>query len=257
MLLTDGVHEKPLIDLSRIILQASPTNRNELDIGANIGSYSIPLALTLSADYRFFCFEVQRQVFYQLCGNIFLNSLDNVFAFNCAVGNRNEMISIPAVDYQRCWNVGGYSIDPVTSARSGSRAEGFDQSHLLRESEPAEMVSIDSRVDLPLASLVKIDVEGHELEVIKGMEQYLRRSGYPPLIYEEWDHEWYKEKRLKTVQFLHDIGYTNISFDVGYKNFLAQHEATTKARIQLERSDVDMIKVSITPPTPSRVAGAA
>ena len=53
-----------------------------LDIGANLGAYAIPVAKKIaSARGVVYAYEPQRIVYYQLCGNIFLNSLDNVHAF--------------------------------------------------------------------------------------------------------------------------------------------------------------------------------
>ena len=69
ILLTEGIHEKPVIEASRLILSAS-VGTSVLDLGANIGSYTIPLAKRFPG-LNFFCFEIQRNVFYQLCGNIF------------------------------------------------------------------------------------------------------------------------------------------------------------------------------------------
>src|SRR4029077_11690267 len=45
-----------------------------LDIGANLGSYALPIAQKIAAMHgTVFAYEPQRIVFYQLCGNVFLN----------------------------------------------------------------------------------------------------------------------------------------------------------------------------------------
>ena len=46
-----------------------------LDIGANLGSFTIPLAKT-NPHLTFHSFEVQRVIYYQLCANVFINGLD-------------------------------------------------------------------------------------------------------------------------------------------------------------------------------------
>jgi len=70
ILLKDGVHEPSVIQISEIIIKNSPY-KNVLDIGANIGSYTIPLARAIGDQVKFNCFEIQKHVYYQLHINIF------------------------------------------------------------------------------------------------------------------------------------------------------------------------------------------
>ena len=228
-LLKDGVHEPATILLSEKIIQNS-LNKNILDIGANIGSYSIPLARLLGDNVKFNCFEIQKFVFYQLCGNIFLNSLTNISAHNFGISNKCQQITIPSIDYHKCWNVGRYSIDPVTINSPGT----FFQNNLLETGEVADLKTIDALEFLPKSCLVKIDVEGHELEVIAGALKHLEFSGWPPIIFESWDFDWFKDKRHALLKYLHFIGYENISQDIGYQNYLAQHTKTHSKIIEIE-----------------------
>jgi len=235
MLLREGIHEGDVITLSEFILR-NEKNKFAMDIGANIGSYTIPLATRLGEEYKFYCFEIQRHVFYQLCGNVFLNSLTNVYPFNFGIGDKDEKINIQLVDYSTCWNVGGYSMDEVAT----SRARGdFPSQAVIGETE-AEIKSIDNLPSLDFAGLVKLDVEGHELEVLKGMVSYLKRSGYPPVIFEAWGWDWYAEKKLRTEAFLREMGYSNIcliahpsSVDNNGGNYLAQHSESSSKRYAL------------------------
>lgn len=83
-----------------------------LDIGANLGGYSIPIAKNIMPQGgRVFSFEPQRIIYYQLCGNVFLNRLDNVFTFNFAVGEEDGELNMPVIDYSRTRNIGGFSFD--------------------------------------------------------------------------------------------------------------------------------------------------
>jgi FkbM family methyltransferase len=230
VLLRDGVHEPSVIELSKLIIRTC-SNKNVLDIGANIGSYSIPLARDLGDEVSFNCFEIQKFVFYQLCGNIFLNSLSNVSAHNFGISNISLRKKIPTIDYKKCWNVGAYSIDPV--AINAPRTDF--PNHLLTSEVDADFKSIDSLDFLPRSGLVKIDVEGHELEVIAGALQHLESSGWPPIIFESWNFDWYKEKRSLLLRFLVEIGYDNITPQIGPENYLAQHSQTTCKKIKIEK----------------------
>ena len=232
-LLRDGTHELITSVVSKNIIEASQ-NKTILDIGANIGSFTIPLARDLGSKAHFYCFEVQKQVYLQLCGNIFLNSLDNVSPYHAAISNKDGNMLIPVVsDYSLCKNIGGYSIDEV--ATSLERRGDFNQ-ELLSEKISVQSRKIDSLVDLPPACLIKIDVEGHELEVIQGAFEYIKRSGYPPIIFEVWGWHWYEEKKKRTLDYFREVGYDFLmGIDSQHSgNILAQHKDNKDLRVEFD-----------------------
>jgi len=171
-----------------------------LDIGANLGAYAIPLAQKIAAaNGTIFAFEPQRIVCYQLCGNVILNRLDNVQVFQTAIGAADEVISIPNVDYARSANIGGFSLDPTLNGR-GAIAEAGG-------TVDVTMMKLDS---IPLArvpALIKIDVEGAELDVLKGAERTIRESNFPPLLLEAWTNDWFVERREALLRYLSSVGY--------------------------------------------------
>jgi len=57
-------------------------------------------------------------------------------------------------------------------------------------------------------ALIKIDVEGLELDVLKGGTAFLERHGFPPLLLEAWNLEWFSEKRAALLDYLRTLGYT-------------------------------------------------
>ncbi len=83
-----------------------------LDIGANLGAYSIPLAKSMrDVGGVLMAFEPQRILYYQLCGNVVLNRLDNFIAINKAVGDYDGDIEIPEINYENNTNIGAFSLD--------------------------------------------------------------------------------------------------------------------------------------------------
>ena len=57
-----------------------------IDVGANIGAFSIPLANLVGPKGAIVAFEPQRQLFQLLSANVALNELSNAFVYQKAVG---------------------------------------------------------------------------------------------------------------------------------------------------------------------------
>jgi FkbM family methyltransferase len=211
-----GTWEPHLVAISSMFIHgiAEPL---VLDIGANLGAYAIPLAKAIdSARGVVYAYEPQRIVYYQLCGNIFLNSLDNVFAFCMAIGETDGMIGIPALDFGRTSNVGGFSL--VDDIRKKT-----DSVVLQNDMPPVEtrMSRLDSLSFPKAPCLIKIDVEGYDLKALAGGVELLERSNFPPLLLEIWGFDWYKDEKEKLFEFLRGLGYdiTPIFGD----DYVAQH----------------------------------
>jgi FkbM family methyltransferase len=137
-----------------------------LEVGANIGVFTVPLARFVHPGGRVIAFEPQRIMYQMLCGNLALNAIDNVVAHNCAAGRSSGSIAVPSVDYSKPGNFGAVSL-----ARSS-------------QGDIVALVTIDS-LALPSCHLIKVDVEGMELDVLEGAYSTLRQ--FRPLLYVEND----------------------------------------------------------------------
>lgn len=184
-----------------------------LDIGANMGSFSLPLAKA-NPHLLFHAFEPQRIVYYQLCGNTLINGLDNVHCHNFGLSSKQDRFEIVVPDYANETNIGAFSIDKeVRETEYECSTEGVK--------EPLVVFTLDSGAHKNVR-LLKIDVEGHELEVIKGGIETLKANNYPPIIFEAWTWKpWYQEKRTALFDYLKGHGY-EITEGINSNN-LAQH----------------------------------
>ena len=207
-----------------------------IDVGANIGLYTVPVAsMVASAGGRLIAFEPQRIVFQQLCANVFANRLDCVWAFNQAVGKECGILDLPTIDYSKTVNIGAFSLDEGLQRARGLEA-GLDRSR----TEPVLLTTLDS-VKVPGAvRAVKIDVEGMEIDVIRGGRNFLEAHRFPPLLFETWEGNWFTKQRKAVFAEIESLGYAITR--VGGDEFLAQHP-TYGAQVDV---NIDGKKVNLT-----------
>jgi len=55
--------------------------------------------------------------------------------------------------------------------------------------------------------LIKIDVEGLELRVLKGALEVLRQNQLPPLLFECWSGARYQKEKEALLEFVESLGY--------------------------------------------------
>jgi FkbM family methyltransferase len=183
-----------------------------LDIGANLGTFCVPLAKKVSK-HTYHAFEPQRIIHYQLCANTFINGLDNVHCHNFGLSDKEERLMLTMPDYASEGNIGAFSIDKeVRDNEYECTTEGRKESMVV--------FTLDSGAHKNVR-LIKIDVEGHELEVIKGGIKTIKANNYPPIIFEAWTWKpWYQEKRKSLLDYLKGHGYEIQQLG---ENNLAQH----------------------------------
>ena len=174
-----------------------------VEVGANIGAHTVDLARMVGAHGEVHAFEPQRIVFQTLCANLALNQCTNVFARQVAVGAEPGTIMVPPVDPGTRNNFGGISL--------GVFAGG--------ESVPT--ITLDS-LDLPACHLIKIDVEGMEVEVLQGAGKTI--DMYRPFLYVENDRESRSEELLTLIERLDYIAYWHLARLYNPNNFAGDPE---------------------------------
>ncbi|OON97920.1 MAG: hypothetical protein ATN32_05145 [Candidatus Epulonipiscium fishelsonii] len=132
------------------------------DIGANIGNHSIYFSKYYKAK-KIYSFEPDPITFKLLKKNIAINSISNIALYNIGLGDKNCNAEILRdTPNQMCLNM--------------------TKENVLGE---IKIKKLDD-LNIPLPQFIKIDVEGNEINVLKGMEKTLKKS--KPLIWiETWD----------------------------------------------------------------------
>lgn len=151
-----------------------------LDIGANIGALTLPLAQAVGRRGMVHAFEPQPDVRDLLVCNTG-NTPITVHAK--AVGAVAGTIKIPYVRYDQPGNFGGVEFG------------GVDEGH------EVDMMTVDG-LQLDQLALLKADVEGMEPEVLQGARDTIKRCR--PVLYVESDREHRREELLALMD---ELGY--------------------------------------------------
>lgn len=192
----EGSFEPELLALAATFLDAAGAG-TVIDVGANIGSFALPVAAAFPQQ-SIVCFEAQRLVSYQLSGAVALNGFSNVEVIRAAVSDHAGVLEFAAPNYAVETNIGAMSLDARINGLRGACTQGAV--------ERVQMIRLD---DLPLTDLrlLKIDVEGMELAVLRGAEALLARNGYPPILCECWNAAWFETDRLALFTWFAQFGY--------------------------------------------------
>lgn len=175
-----------------------------IDVGANIGTYTLPLAKTYR-QLKFVCFEPQLPVYAVLCRNIERNQLRNIVTHPLGLSDSAAQVNVTLPDYEREPNVGAFSLDAEVQANEYEvKTRG--------ETQSVELRTLDS-FDFREVRIIKLDVEGLELKVLQGAQQTLVRNDFPPILFEAWTWKpWYAQRRRDLVAWVEALGYRVRSF---------------------------------------------
>lgn len=154
---------------------------NCLDLGANLGSHTLRLARCCPKGV-IYSFEPQSLVFQCLTLNIFLNNLSNVVTFNLAVDTvTGEEVNIEAFLTSVQEINTGYS--RITKQHSNSKSL---------------TISLDD-LSFPKLDFIKMDIQGSELNALKGMKNLVLRDR-PIIFFEVEDvHLEFRESSRKEL----------------------------------------------------------
>lgn len=175
-----------------------------VDVGANRG-FVLDALLRLTRGTRIVAFEPNPRLAAALERRYRHEPRAEIRALGLGDASANLTLWLPVY---RDWPFEGLaSLDPDKAAGwlAADRLYGFRPEHLRLEPLSCEIVRLD---DLDLApAFIKLDVQGHELAVLRGAEATLRRHR-PVLLMEEADEP-------SETGFLAELGYVVASFERG------------------------------------------
>jgi FkbM family methyltransferase len=172
--------------------------RTVYDIGADIGLFTTFFADRVGGHGTVVCFEPNPMSYERTLEHIRLNGMSNVTAINVAIGEEDGTLTIACGDQP-----GMGSADP------GIRAALLASGHAVDIDVPlAKIDSLIAERNLPSPDFVKIDVEGLELAVLRGMRETLSRS-HPSLFIELHgvDQDAKQTNSERVVELLLDASY--------------------------------------------------
>jgi FkbM family methyltransferase len=182
--------------LDRFIAGANLEGRICVDVGANIGLHTLTLSAAVGPSGKVFSLEPENRNFALLERNLRANAVTNVTAVHCAAGESEGKCELKLSSE----NFGDHRVAGGT--RVGPGGFGIQTvpmctvDRLLRETGDGEI------------GFIKIDVQGYEMQVLRGMEQTLRRNRDAILLIEVFPEALrdagFSPETL--VRHLHDLG---------------------------------------------------
>lgn len=136
-----------------------------IDGGANIGIYTVQIARTMTGWGSILAFEPYKWSYRALCGNVCIANAFNAEPIQAALGKMNGVMHIKRIDPRIPMNFGGVSLKDTSGPL-----------------EETQVVTIDS-FSLKRLDVLKLDVEGMEIEALEGAAETIKRC--KPVIFAE------------------------------------------------------------------------
>jgi FkbM family methyltransferase len=183
-----------------------------MDIGTNYGTTILQFANLIGVKGKAFGFEPD-PINFEICKqNIQLNQFKNLSVENIGLGNKEAEVNL-VVDFE--------------SNRGGNR---ISENIVGKESHQIKIIQFDNWIldkKIEKINLIKIDVEGYEMEVLKGAEQSIIK--YKPILFIELDDNNLKQQNSSAkelISYLINLNYfiinslTNqqVNFDDNFLN---------------------------------------
>lgn len=181
-----GLPEAPLINWARTAFRPSHGSGTFFDIGAHVGTWSLSFA---HSNWDVVTFEPQVTLTRLMQGAQALSHARRIDLYRWAIGDKNGRITLQA---------------PFADGGGASTVCTWDAPALTATVQVCPLDSLFATSSYPrMIDLVKIDVEGAELDVLKGGYKTFMRYA-PPIIFECWNDERGQRKE-ELFRYLNDV----------------------------------------------------
>lgn len=159
--------------LTLLLSRLTPVGGVTVDVGANIGCHTLTLAQAVGSKGLVFAFEPNPPIRAVLERNVALNKFENVHIFNCALGDEPGTLPlrVPQANSAEHSNMGLASL------------VALETPHDLINVPVQTLDAALGDLELDRVDVVKIDVQGYECQVLRGMANILERHR-PAVIFE-------------------------------------------------------------------------
>jgi len=190
-ILSTGTYEDEISKLIRLSLRAGD---NSLDIGGNIGLQSIRMSQSVGNAGKVYAFEPLQYLQEKFIKNMALNKAFNVTLLPYALSDTESEAEFNI--NKNAWNQGTFSL---------GASQGADKQTISIKVADA----LPEIKALPNLALIKIDVEGYEYQVLRGLTTTLKQHR-PRIIFEYDGNYWAKtgQRISDCYRFLQSLGYT-------------------------------------------------
>lgn len=186
-----GTYEVPI---QKIFAQHLETGAVFYDIGANVGFFSIVAAKLVGDSGKVIAFEPGKDNARAIRHNAKLNNFNQIEVIEKAISNTSGSGQLLLAKYS-----GGHALATADAPPD------------LAGEITVDIVSIDDLIAQKLIeppNFVKVDVEGAELDVLKGMKETIK-TYQPTIIYEvdDGNRAAYERKYQELADFMHSLDY--------------------------------------------------
>lgn len=158
-----------------------------VEIGANNGVFTVIFSKLVGPKGRVYAYEPMMSTFQLLAANVALNGCFNVLTYPYALGEKKQSLNLIGID------------PTVPLNRGGVELETANHGYI-----PGQQYTLDS-LAMPRCDFIKIDVEGMELEVLKGATNKIKQ--FRPIIFFESDrkdkaaplHQWMQAQNYRLM----------------------------------------------------------
>lgn len=200
-LIKKGIREE---SATKIVQEEIKPGMVVIDIGSNLGYYALLESRLVGNTGKVYAIEPVEENYEVLCRNIELNNYKNIETFKCAIGNKNEEMEFTLTN--------GSNWGTMMSMKNASDFYGRRMKKISKDKINVNTITLDKFIEdnnIKKVDFIRMDVEGYETEIIKGMQKTLKNMPNLKLFIEfHYSHFKNADKIMgKAIQNILDKGF--------------------------------------------------